>query len=125
LAFPFGRRLFPIFQYFGHGFIFGFECIPEATGTSASPLIASRSKQCSDLAPRRDETLCTSGTSRAPRLGGSLGRGLLGRALQKAVQAGAPNAQHLRRAHSISVAHIQHTLNVHAAYFVEWQRLPV
>ena len=50
---------------------------------------------------------------------GAFGRGLLCGSLQKAVQTGATDPQHLRGSHAIAIAHIEHALNVHAADFIE------
>lgn len=40
-------------------------------------------------------------------------------ALEVSVQAGAPNAQNLRRAQPVALAHVQHTLDVDFTHFVE------
>src|SRR5207245_1407295 len=46
---------------------------------------------------------------------------VLGRAFEVAVQAGAPNPQYLRGTHAVSLAHLEHALDVQAAHFFEWR----
>ena len=50
---------------------------------------------------------------------------MLVRALEKPIQAGAPNPQHLRGPDSITVARFEHALNVNPPHFLERLRTPV
>jgi hypothetical protein len=52
-------------------------------------------------------------------------RFLFRRPLQKPVQAGAADAQHLRGPHAIAIAHFQYALDVRATHFIERQRTSV
>jgi hypothetical protein len=56
--------------------------------------------------------------------GAARGYNLFIGALEKAIEAGAADAEHLRGAHAVAFAHFENTLDVDTSDFVKWNRVP-